>query len=306
MRTILPIRSVLLVVLVASAALASEREKLVIRTVLLSEHPNSSTDYVYVKGQVVTVLRFEQPVHSARTKMLGWEGRLEPLGVVGNKVILEPLRDLARDEGIPLVVTLMDDTEIPFLLRPPKGEEGWADQQVNVFKNRETYEAMFSALMRALKREKALEEEVECFRQERTSEDHALAALLASGAVEQTPFRIESYAIGKDDDTEIEAKVFKGKGKAAVVFKVKNLHLEHDWSVRSARVVTISKGRESAVAVHASRASIAPGESGVVAVVADKRAFIEDGKVTSVFLELYRHDGMRQAFVRLDPDHVAR
>ncbi len=306
MRTILPIRSVLIVVLVATTTLASEREKLAIRTVLLSEHPNSSTDYVYVKGQIVTVLRFEQPVNSAKTKMLGWEGRLEPLGVVGNKVILEPLRDLARDEGIPLVVTLIDNTEIPFLLRPPKGEEGWADQQVNVFKNRETYEAMFSALMRARKREKALEEEVERFRQERTSEDHALAALLASGAVAQTKFKVASSATGKDDDTEIEAKVFEGNGKAAVIFKVKNLHREHDWSVKSARVVTVSKGRESAVAVHSSRDSIAPGESGVVAVVADKRAFIEDGKATSVFLELYRYDGMRQAFVQLDPDLVAR
>jgi uncharacterized protein (TIGR02268 family) len=299
-------RLVLLVVLAASAALAGEREKLVIRTVLLSEHPDSSTNSVYVKGRVVTVLRFEQPVNPAKTKMLGWEGRLEPLGVVGNKVILEPLRDLARDEGIPLVVTLMDDTEIPFLLRPPKGEEGWTDQQVDVFKNRETYEAMFSALMRALKREKALEEEVERFRQERTSEDHALAALMAAGAVEQTPFLVASRATGKDHDTEITATVFKGNGKAAVVFKVKNLHIEHDWSVKSARVVTVSKGRESAVAVHSSRASLAPGESGVVAVVADKRAFIEDGKMTSVFLELYRHDGMRQAFVQLDPDLVAR
>lgn len=120
MRTILPMWSVLLVVLVATTALASEREKLAIRTVLLSEHPNSSTDYVYVKGQVVTVLRFEQPVNSAKTKMMGWEGRLVPLGVVGTKVILEPQRDLARDEGIPLVVTLIDNTEIPFLLRPPK------------------------------------------------------------------------------------------------------------------------------------------------------------------------------------------
>jgi uncharacterized protein (TIGR02268 family) len=306
MRPILPIRSVLLMLLVASSTLASEREKLVIRTVLLSEHPNSSTDYVYVKGQVVTVLRFEQPVNSAKTKLLGWEGRLEPMGVVGNKVILEPLRDLARDEAIPLVVTLIDDTEIPFLLRPPKDEEGWADQQVNVFKNRETYEAMFSALTRALKREKALEEEVERFRQERTSEDHALAALMAAGAVEQTPFLVASRATGKDDDTEMNATVFKGRGKAAVVFKVKNLHREHNWSVKSARVVTVSTGRERAVAMHSSRASIAPGESGVVAVVADKRAFTEDGKMTSVFLELYRHDGMRQAFVQLDPDLVAR
>jgi hypothetical protein len=118
---------VLLAVLVASTTLASEREKLVVRTLLLSEHPDNPTDYVYVKGQIVTVLRFEQPVNAAMTKMLSWEGRLEPLGVVGNKVILEPLRDLARSE------------------------EAWTDQQVDVFENRESYKAMFSALMRAQK-----------------------------------------------------------------------------------------------------------------------------------------------------------
>jgi len=50
--------------------------------------------------------------------MLGWEGRLEPLAVVRNKVLLEPIRDLNKDEGIPLVVTLTDGTEIPFLVRP--------------------------------------------------------------------------------------------------------------------------------------------------------------------------------------------
>lgn len=313
MRHCLPIRSLLLVVLVASAALASQREQLAIRTVLLSEHPDDSTDHIYVKGQVVTVLRFEQPVNAAKTKLVGWEGRIEPLGVVGNKVILEPLRDLARDEGIPLVVTLTDGTEIPFLLRPPKDEESWPDQQVNVFKNRETYEAMFSTLMDALKEKQALlkekqalEEQVERIHKEEASADHALAALLASGGVAQTPFIVASRATGTDNDTEIKAAVFRGKGKAAVVFDVKNLASDHDWSLKMARLVTVSSGKERAVAVHSTSPSIAPGRSGVVAAVADKSAFIEDGKLISVFLELYRYDGLRQAFVQLDPDLVAR
>jgi hypothetical protein len=33
---------------------------------------------------------------------------------------------------------------------------------------------------------------------------------------------------------------------------------------------------------------------------------MEDGKLTSVFLEIYRQDGLRQAFVQLDPDLVAK
>jgi hypothetical protein len=238
--------------------------------------------------------------------MLGWEGQFEPLGVVGNKVILEPLKDLASDEGFPLVVTLADGTELPFLIRPPKNEEwGWTDQQVNVFKNRESYAAMHSALRDALKAKSTLEEENSRYRKEETSEDHALAALLASGAVAQTPFTIASYITGMDDDTRIKATLFRGKGKAAVVFTIKNLAPEQPWSMKSARVLTVASSREHAVAVRSSRSSIAAGESGVVAVVADKSAFTEDGKLTTVFLEVYRHDGLRQAIVQLDPHLVA-
>ncbi|WP_224366305.1 DUF2381 family protein [Hyalangium versicolor] len=302
----LPIRSLLLAVLVASAALASQRESLAVRTVVLSEHPDDSTNQVYVKGQVVTVLRLDQPVNAAKTRMLGWEGRFEPLGVVGNKVILEPLRDLSRDEGIPLLVTLTDGTEIPFLLRPPKDADWWTDQQVNVFQDRETYDAMFSVLMDVIKEKRALEEQVENFRKEENSADHALATLLATGAIAQTPFKFESSNAGKDDDAEITVTVYRGRSKAAAVFEVKNLDPDHSWSLKSARLVSVTSGRQSTVAVHSTRRSIDPGDTGVVAVVADKSAFIEDGKLTSVFLELYRHDGMRQALVQLDPDLVAR
>ena len=307
MRTLLPIGSALMVVLAASSTLADPRDKLSVRAVMLSEHPDDATHRVYVKGQVVTVLRFEQSVDASRTKMIGWEGRLEPLAVVRNKVVLEPIHDLDEDEALPLVVALADGTQASFLLRPPGRQEGAsADQQVDVFKDPESYAALHASLMRALKREKSMEGELERYRQEETSEDSALAALLASGGVAQTPFKVASRAAGTDNGTEIHATVFKGKGKAAVVFNVKNLDPARPWSMKSARLVAISSGRESAVAVHTTRSSIGPGEAGVVAAVADRSAFIEGGKMVSVFLELYRHDGLRQAFVQLDPDLVAR
>lgn len=115
-----PFRSGLMLVLVASVALASGTDdKLVIRTLKLSEHPSDSTHNVYVSGQVATVLRFDQEVNPAKTKLLGWEGRFEPLLTGSKKVVIEPLRDLGRDKGVPLLVTLADGTEIPFLVRPP-------------------------------------------------------------------------------------------------------------------------------------------------------------------------------------------
>lgn len=301
------IRALLLCVLVASVADASEREKNVVRALMLSEHPDEATHRVYVKGQVVTTLRFEQAVDAGKTKLLGWEGRLEPLSVVRNKVILEPLHDLNDEEGIPLVVTLVDGTEVPFLLRPP----GWQqqdrpDQQVDVFKDREGHAAMHAALRRALEENGTLTEENQRYREEATSEDHALAALLVTGAVAQTPFLIASRINGEDGDTRLKAALFRGKGKAAVVVTIKNLSQKQAWSMKSARLLSVSSGRESTLAVRSTRPSIAPGESGVVAFVADRSAFLEDGKLTSVFLEFYRQDGLRQAVVQLDPELVAR
>lgn len=301
MRNPLLTHLVLLLALVPSATLALERAPVAVRTILLSENPGDATHRVYVKGQVVTVLRFEQPCDPAKTKLLGGDGRFEPLGVVGKKVILEPLRDLNEDEGVVLLVTLADETEVPFLLRPPKREGwGWTDQQVNVFKDRESYDAMRSALNDARRENAALREEVERFQKEETSEDHALAALLAAGAVAQTPFRVEDRFSGEDADAKTVALLFRGRGKAAVVFQIKNLDAEQPWSVQAVRLVVLSSGHERAVAVRSTATSIAPGASGVVAIVVDKRAFVEEGTLTNLFLEIYRHDGLRQAWIELD------
>jgi regulator of replication initiation timing len=216
---------------------------------------------------LVTVLRFEQPCDPANTKLLGGEGRFEPLGVVGKKVILEPLRDLDEDEGISLLVTL---------------------------------DSMRSALNDALKENTSLREEVERFRNEETSEDHALAALLAKGAVDQTPFTLDELFSGVDADAKTVAKLFRGKGKAALVLEVKNLNAKQTWSMKAVRLVVLSSGQERAVAVRSTNPSIGPGASGVMGFVVDKSAFVEKGKMTNLFLEIYRHDGLRQAWVELD------
>jgi hypothetical protein len=176
---LLPDRAVFFLVLIAAVASAQGRDRANVRTLLLSEHPDDATHRVYVKGQVVTVLQFEQPCNRAGTKLLGWEGRFEPVVVAGRRVLLYPLRDLAEDEAVPLLVTLVDGMEVPFLLR------------------------------------------------------------------------------------------------------------------------TESSGADRDLAFRSTTPSIAPGESGVVAIVSDRSAFVEAGKVTNLVLEIYRHDGVRQAFVPL-------
>ncbi|ADO68682.1 uncharacterized protein STAUR_0878 [Stigmatella aurantiaca DW4/3-1] len=98
-------------------------DKVVIRTEKVSDHPSIRTSSVYVSGQVATVLRVEKDVDPAKTKLLGWERRFEPLLVGSKKVVLEPIRDLAIDETVPLLVTLVDGTEIPFIVKPPSRKD---------------------------------------------------------------------------------------------------------------------------------------------------------------------------------------
>ncbi|MCP3139322.1 DUF2381 family protein [Pyxidicoccus xibeiensis] len=290
-----------MIVLLASAALAGEREAAAVRTILLSGHPAEWTHTLYVSGQVLTTLRFEQPVNSAKTKMLGWEGRLTPLGVLGNKVVLEPIHDLNPDERIPLVVALTDGTEVSFLLAPPAHEERATDQQVNVFKSRESYDAVLSALYDALKREGALREETERLKKEETSVDHAFATLLVKGAEKKTPFRSRKQALLKDGDVNIKVEVFEGPGKAAAVIHLTNTHGDKTWRFRNALLSTSAEPSTSRpFALRMDRTEIAQGQSGTIAVVADKSAFITDGGLHNLVLEIFRGDGLRQLIVNLD------
>jgi hypothetical protein len=165
---------------------------------------------------------------------------------------------------------------------------------------------MHAALLDTLKKNETLTSENERYRKEETSEDHALAALLASGALEQTPFTVEEAFSGKDEDSDVQATVFRGKGKVAVVFRVKNLHAENPWSVQRVQLYTLPDGKERSVAVRSSIREIPPGGSGVVAVVADGSAFIDGGVLKDLYLEVYRQDGQRQAYVALDHRLIAR
>ncbi|WP_082175331.1 DUF2381 family protein [Archangium gephyra] len=95
MRNFLPRRSALLLVLVASVAASRERfgsERIPsVRSVYVRNAPQERAEQLFVTRDVTTVLRFQQPCTEAGTKMLGWEGRFEPVMCAGKRVLIEPL-----------------------------------------------------------------------------------------------------------------------------------------------------------------------------------------------------------------------
>jgi uncharacterized protein (TIGR02268 family) len=298
-----PCRSVLVAVLVSSVALASDPdEKIVIRDEMISDHPGISTSSVYVSGQIATVLRFEKDVDPAKTKLLGWEGRFEPLVVGGKTVVIVPLRDLNRAEAFPLLTTLVDGTEIPFSVKPKSLEAwGWTDHQLNVFKNPDSYNAVLSSLNDSLKRERQLREENERLKQEELSVDHALAALLVKGEVKKTPFHSKQVAVLKDGDMGIKVETFSGPGKAAVVVRLTNTYSDEPWRFRDARLLAgLHSYRSLPFALRLDRAEIVPGQSGTIAVVMDQSAFKSKEGLRDLALEIFRQDGLRQVLVNVD------
>jgi uncharacterized protein (TIGR02268 family) len=271
---------------------------------------NERVEQLHVTPEAATVLRFQQPCVEAGTKMLGWEGRFEPVRCAGKSVIIVPLLRLEPEERFLLMVTLTDGTEVPFTLVGATREEGqWPDQQVNVFLEPDTREELQDRLKLAHVREEGLLNDVVRFHREDTP-DHALAKLLASNSLKQTPFKLRRKRVMTDQEgVETLVRIYAGKEKAAVLFTVTNKDPSKPWNLLEARLVTIRPGEDpepyvfgdkKPFALRADRDEIAPGESGNVAVVVDRSAFKTESGNAELILEIYRKDGWRQAYVLLD------
>jgi uncharacterized protein (TIGR02268 family) len=292
-------RLVLLAVLVASVAMAQDGEPRV-RNLYLSDDPRDEAPRVNVGGRVATVLRFEQSVDPARTKMLGWEGWFEPLMVGGKLVVLVPLQKIAPEDRFLLKVTLADGTELPFTVTAR--ESGRVDQQVNVFPDRESPDAVRSRLSDSYWRERILREENERYRKEETSVDHAFAQLLANGDIKYTPFKREQAWVLKCDGADVNVLVLTSKTvpKMAVLFTVTNQDRAEPWKLMEARLSTVATMESRTFALRMERAEIVQGTSGRIAVVADHSAFGSKQGLEQLVLELFRSDGMQQAHVVLE------
>jgi uncharacterized protein (TIGR02268 family) len=292
-------RAVLLAVLVASEAMAQDGEPRV-RNLYLSDDPRDAVPRLYVSSRVATVLRFEQDVKAAGTKMIGWEGWFEPLLVGGQSVLLVPLQKIAPEDRFLLEVTLADGTEQTFIVTAL--ESGRVDQQVNVFPDPESSDAVRSRLSESHRRERVLLEENKRYRMEEISIDHALAALLVRGAVEMTPFLHQRTWRVPCDGTQLEVRHFLTRegDKTALVFHVENQDPDKPWKLMETRMVNSATGKEWPFAMRTDRAEIAPGSSGTIAVVADLSAFDFKKGAENLVLQLVRSDGLMVASVTLE------
>ncbi|MCP3141730.1 DUF2381 family protein [Pyxidicoccus xibeiensis] len=273
------------------------------RNLFVSKDPKSAVPQISVAGGVATTLRFEKPCDPSRTRLLGWEGRFEPLLVGGRSVLIVPLRTLAAGERFLLHVTLMDGTSIPFTVT---SNRYLTDGQVNVYPDAESPEAVRKALAEKQKENEELLAENQRQREEETSANHALAALLATGQLKLTPFKKQEVWRLYEDGVELEVAVMLTREavprrKAAVVFKVTNKAPAGPWELQEARLMNAETFKQLPVALRMAPAAIVPGATGHVALVTDLASFGPTTADTKLILELFRSGGLRQAYVELKP-----
>lgn len=301
------LRGVLLFVLVgvSTSAVALVPPRLipqpVRRSLYLSKDPRHEVPQVFVAGGSATTLRFDRPCDPSRTKLLGWEGRFEPLLVGGKSVVIVPLQDLAPGDRFLLLVTLMDGTQLAFtVLAARDGVDG----QLDVFPDPESPDAVRFALKESREANRSLRAEIRRHREEQASVDHALATLLANDQVALTPFRERERWLVHEPGLDVEVRTFMPREPAdlqrvAVTFDVTNRDPERPWALQEARITKASTRESRPFALRMVPASIGLDETGRIVTIIDLSSFDENSKEKLV-LELFRDGGLRHAYVELN------
>ena len=283
------------------------------RVLFLSNDPASKVPELYVAGRVVTILRFEQPCDRERTKLMGWEGRFEPVECVGKKVLIEPLKDLKPEDRLLLLVTLADGTELPFTVT---ASETRRDMQVDVYPDPESPEAVRLTLEEQRKENKRLRAQARIHKDELEriagvagSEDHALALLLIRDKASLTGFKELDKTLLRDEGAEILVSTLVATEKStnrkvAMVFQVTNKDPDRPWVTDSGLVSALKTGEPLPFVIRGWPASIEPGQTGHVALVADLSSFdpVKDGD--KIAFELFRDGGRQQGFIVWEVKHL--
>jgi hypothetical protein len=120
--------------------------------------------------------------------------------------------------------------------------------------------------------------------------------------VKKTPFRRKRFWLSKNEDMDIKVELFEGPGKAAVVVHLTNTYYGDRWAFERATLTRDFTGYTTRpFALRMERAELARGQSGKIAVVADRSAFeSKDGGLEDLALQIFRGDGFLQVSVPMD------
>lgn len=260
------------------------------RSLFLSEEPKEPAPEIRVAALTSTTLRFEIPPSPSHTKIGGWEARFEPLLVGGYSVGIVALHELSPKDRVPLTVTLMDGTVLPFTLVPAQET---VDTQVDVFLHTESLHALKRALKDEREEKEKLQAELLRHQQEALSTEHALATLILNKALGKGAYKkrqrwtFQEPALATDIDLLLTTGV--APGYVAAVFTITNKSQEQPWTLGEVRLTSNATGQRKPCAVRMHSPSIAPGQTGRVVIVTS----LLQEQSGLFLLEVFRENGLR-------------
>ncbi len=272
------------------------------RSVLASTHPGWTPSELHVAGGIATTVLFPSALDPRCTKLVGGEGRFEPLMVAGRAIVIIPLTNLDFGEHFSLITVLQDGTSFPLTLTSSGTER--TDGQVNVYLDPDSVQAMRNVLEEKRDEAERLERENQKLRQQETSPDHALATFLAAGQDELTRFKQLKIVPVRGRESRIRIITYgpREKGmvtdKEGIVVEVSNDDAAKPWVLEEARLTTFASGEAIPFALRMSAREIGPGKVGRIAVVAEPETFRDRyGEQPGKFvLELFRNGGFRYLY----------
>lgn len=168
---------------------------------------------------------------------------------------------------------------------------------MNVFQHPESLETLRWRLADAQRDRWGLKQENALLLEQALSDGHAFATLLLDRNTQgQTPFRSVKTWTHDSGGIETVVDVFRGKGRAAAVFQIKN-GSQLDWKLSKARLSVVPTGEARPFALRMDRPRIGPAMTGTIAIVVDRSAFLSGNRRVKLALELFREDGSRQVSI---------
>lgn len=259
------------------------------RSLFLSDEPKDSAPEIRLAARTSTTLRFEIPPSPSLTKIGGWEARFEPLLAGGNSVVVVALHELSPKDRVPLTVTLLDGTVLPFTL---VAAQETVDTQVDVFLSTESVHALRWALKDEREEKEKFQAENLRHQQEALSTEHALATLLLNKAFRESAYMVRQKWTFQETllKTDIHMIIPSAvPGYVAAVFTITNQDPEQPWTLGEIRLTDKVTGQRKPCAVRMHGPSIAPGQTGHVVVVTSQLQ--EHNEL--FLLEVFRKNGLR-------------
>nr|WP_239470771.1 DUF2381 family protein [Archangium violaceum] len=227
------------------------------RQVLLPSNPNESVPEARVAANVATYLRFDAPIEKASVEVEGRPARFRWVDVGERLIAVEPSVDLGAEEKLVVRVRYKDGASPAVATLVLVTHPTLVDKEVEVVRRPRTVEALEAALAEK-------EATLAALQAESGPAGLVFSGRLDLGGVQARRMEVPSGA--QEGLKVVKGEAYRAGTWALAVVRVRNLPGQKPWAPGEARLARPDGTPVKVRSVEMSKAQLAPGEEGLVAV----------------------------------------